>query len=87
MRPFVEDLARVAPTCVACHPNAGLPNEFGDARRAAARHEQRAAWSSPSDGLVNVVGGCCGTTPEHVKAIAAAVAGSDTADVSRTAST
>ena len=46
MRPFVEDLARVAPTYVACHPNAGLPNEFGAPRRAAARHEPRTCASS-----------------------------------------
>ncbi len=68
MRPFVEDLARVAPTYVACHPNAGLPNEFGT-------HDEQPADTSrylsefARDGLVNVVGGCCGTTPEHVKAI------------------
>ena len=68
MRPFVEDLARVAPTYVSCHPNAGLPNEFGT-------HDEQPADTSrflgefARDGLVNVVGGCCGTTPEHVKAI------------------
>ncbi len=70
MRPFVEDLARVAPTYVACHPNAGLPNEFGT-------HDEQPADTSKylhefaRDGLVNLVGGCCGTTPEHVKAIVA----------------
>ena len=68
MRPFVEDLARVAPTWVACHPNAGLPNEFGT-------HDEQPQDTSrflrefAQDGLVNIVGGCCGTTPEHVKAI------------------
>jgi 5-methyltetrahydrofolate--homocysteine methyltransferase len=68
MRPFVEDLARVAPTWVACHPNAGLPNEFGT-------HDEQPQDTSrylrefAQDGLVNVVGGCCGTTPAHVKAI------------------
>jgi 5-methyltetrahydrofolate--homocysteine methyltransferase len=68
MRPFVEDLARIAPTYVSCHPNAGLPNEFG-------AHDEQPADTSryleefAHDGLVNVVGGCCGTTPEHVKAI------------------
>src|SRR5215210_791179 len=70
MRPFVEDLARVAPTYVACHPNAGLPNEFGS-------HDELPADTSrylrefARDGLVNLVGGCCGTTPEHVRAIVA----------------
>jgi 5-methyltetrahydrofolate--homocysteine methyltransferase len=68
MRPFVEDLARIAPTWVACHPNAGLPNEFGG-------HDELPADTSrylgefARDGLVNLVGGCCGTTPDHVRAI------------------
>jgi 5-methyltetrahydrofolate--homocysteine methyltransferase len=74
MRPFVEDLARVAPTWVACHPNAGLPNEFGG-------HDELPADTSrylgefARDGLVNLVGGCCGTTPDHIRAIVAAVRG------------
>jgi 5-methyltetrahydrofolate--homocysteine methyltransferase len=74
MRPFVEDLARVAPTWVACHPNAGLPNEMGT-------HDEQPHDTSrylrefAQDGLVNVVGGCCGTAPEHVMAISAAVEG------------
>src|SRR3954468_2900619 len=74
MRPFVEDLARVAPTYVACHPNAGLPNEFGT-------HDELPADTSrylrefARDGLVNLVGGCCGTTPDHVRAIVALTEG------------
>jgi 5-methyltetrahydrofolate--homocysteine methyltransferase len=74
MRPFVEDLARVAPTWVACHPNAGLPNEFGT-------HDEQPHDTSrflrefAQDGLVNVVGGCCGTTPAHVRAIVDATEG------------
>ncbi len=74
MRPFVEDLSRAATTYVACHPNAGLPNAMGE-------HDEQAADTSrilgefSRDGLVNVVGGCCGTTPEHVEAIAAVVEG------------
>jgi 5-methyltetrahydrofolate--homocysteine methyltransferase len=73
MRPFVEDLARVATTYVSCHPNAGLPNAFG-------AHDERPADTSgflgefAQAGFVNLVGGCCGTTPEHVRQIAAAVA-------------
>jgi 5-methyltetrahydrofolate--homocysteine methyltransferase len=69
MRPFVEDLARVATTYVGCYPNAGLPNAMGE-------HDEQPADTSrvlgefARDGLVNVVGGCCGTTPEHVRAIA-----------------
>ncbi|MFL5959422.1 MAG: methionine synthase [Gaiellaceae bacterium] len=74
MRPFVEDLATIAPTWVACHPNAGLPNELG-------LHDEQPEDTSrflgefARDGLVNIVGGCCGTTPEHVRQIAAAVEG------------
>jgi 5-methyltetrahydrofolate--homocysteine methyltransferase len=74
MRPFVEDLARIAPTYIASHPNAGLPNEFGT-------HDEQPSDTSrflgefARDGLVNIVGGCCGTTPEHVRAIKAAVDG------------
>jgi 5-methyltetrahydrofolate--homocysteine methyltransferase len=74
MRPFVEDLARLANTYVACHPNAGLPNEFGT-------HDEQPPDTSrflrefAQAGLVNIVGGCCGTTPEHTKAIAEAVKG------------
>ena len=74
MRPFVEDLAQLAPTWVACHPNAGLPNALGE-------HDERPEDTSrylgefARDGLVNIVGGCCGTTPEHVRQIAAAVDG------------
>src|SRR5438067_8324942 len=74
MRPFVEDLSRVATTWVACYPNAGLPNEFG-------AHDEQPADTSrllgefARDGLVNIVGGCCGTTPDHTRAIKAAVDG------------
>ena len=73
MRPFVEDLARLADTYVSCHPNAGLPNEMG-------LHDEQPHDTSrflhefSQDGLVNVVGGCCGTTPDHVREIVAAVA-------------
>src|SRR5215218_6606534 len=67
MRPFVEDLARVASTYVGCYPNAGLPNQFGE-------HDEQPGDTSrilgefARDGLVNVVGGCCGTTPDHTRA-------------------
>jgi 5-methyltetrahydrofolate--homocysteine methyltransferase len=74
MRPFVEELARVAPTWVACHPNAGLPNEFG-AHDEQPEDTSRFLGEFAHDGLVNVVGGCCGTTPEHVRAIKATVEG------------
>ena len=74
MRPFLEDLASVASTYVSCHPNAGLPNELG-------LHDEQPGDTSrylrafAEDGLVNVVGGCCGTTPEHTRVIARAVDG------------
>jgi 5-methyltetrahydrofolate--homocysteine methyltransferase len=74
MRPHVEDLARLAGTYVSSHPNAGLPNAFGG-------YDQQPAETAAllrgfaEAGLVNVAGGCCGTTPEHVAQIAAAVAG------------
>ncbi|TML82633.1 MAG: methionine synthase, partial [Actinobacteria bacterium] len=74
MRPFVEDLARVAPTWVACHPNAGLPNEMGT-HDEQPQDTSQALRAFAQDGLVNIVGGCCGTTPEHVRAITAATRG------------
>src|SRR5436190_5476892 len=74
MRPFVEDLARIAPTCVACHPNAGLPNEMGT-HDEQPRDTSRYLREFAQDGLVNVVGGCCGTTPDHVRAIKDSVQG------------
>jgi 5-methyltetrahydrofolate--homocysteine methyltransferase len=74
MRPVIEALSHVATTYVSSHPNAGLPNEFG------AHVEQPADTSRllrefAERGWVNVVGGCCGTTPEHTRAIADAVSG------------
>src|ERR671931_612385 len=68
MRPYVESLTRGATTYVACHPNAGLPNEFGEHDEAPA-DTSRFLAEFARDGLVNVVGGCCGTTPDHVRAI------------------
>jgi 5-methyltetrahydrofolate--homocysteine methyltransferase len=74
MRPFLEGLAGVASTYVSCHPNAGLPNELG-------LHDEEPGDTSrflrafAEDGLVNLVGGCCGTTPEHTRQIARAVEG------------
>jgi len=74
MRPFVEDLAEIAPTWVACHPNAGLPNALGE-HDELPEDTSRHLGEFARDGLVNVVGGCCGTTPEHVRQIVAAVEG------------
>ncbi|MFQ5699720.1 MAG: methionine synthase [Myxococcota bacterium] len=72
--PHVEELSRIAPIPVHCYPNAGLPNAFGgydEAPETTAR--QVRAWAE--NGWVNLVGGCCGTTPEHIRAISEAVAG------------
>jgi 5-methyltetrahydrofolate--homocysteine methyltransferase len=74
LRPYVEELSRVADVPVSVHPNAGLPNEFGgydQTPEEIAEHLREFAES----GLVNLVGGCCGTTPAHIRAIAAAVEG------------
>src|SRR5712691_4771394 len=62
MRPFVEDLARIAPTYVSCYPNAGLPNEFGGYDEQPP-DTSRFLEEFARDGLINVAGGCCGTTP------------------------
>jgi 5-methyltetrahydrofolate--homocysteine methyltransferase len=74
MRPHVAELSRIATTRVSCYPNAGLPNAFGEydepPLETAALVRQLA-----ESGLVNIVGGCCGTTPEHIEAISSAVEG------------
>ena len=72
MRPHLQELSDVADTFVCAYPNAGLPNEFGqydETPEMMARQVQGFA----RDGLVNIVGGCCGSTPEHIRAIADAV--------------
>jgi 5-methyltetrahydrofolate--homocysteine methyltransferase len=72
MRPYVADLARVADCAVSCYPNAGLPNAFGE-------YDERPADTGgyleefARSGFLNIVGGCCGTTPDHIAAIARAV--------------
>ncbi len=74
LRPHVEELATRADLPVSCHPNAGLPNELGaydETPESMARHMGEFARS----GFLNVAGGCCGTTPAHIEAIADAVAG------------
>ena len=72
LRAYVAELARVADTFVSAHPNAGLPNAFGEYDESP---EQMSATLGEfaASGLVNIVGGCCGTTPEHIEAIGAAV--------------
>jgi 5-methyltetrahydrofolate--homocysteine methyltransferase len=74
MRPYVEELSRIADAYVSCYPNAGLPNAFGE-------YDETPDTTSSlvkelvAEGLVNIVGGCCGTTPAHVRAIATRVEG------------
>ena len=74
MRPYLEVLARAAPVYTTCHPNAGLPNAFGG-------YDERPETTSKylrefaESGLGNVLGGCCGTTDEHIRAIAGALQG------------
>jgi 5-methyltetrahydrofolate--homocysteine methyltransferase len=72
MRPYVEELSQLCPRFTSCHPNAGLPNEFGGYDETP---EQMAATLGEfaANGWVNIVGGCCGTTPAHIRAIADAM--------------
>ena len=72
LRPYVAELARIADTRVSAYPNAGLPNEFGEYDETA---EEMAAvvGEFAESGLVNMVGGCCGTRPEHIRALGKAV--------------
>ncbi len=72
--PFVQDLARAAPVFVSTHPNAGLPNELGGYDETP-EHMATVLGDLAGRGLVNLVGGCCGTTPDHIAAIAGAVRG------------
>ena len=74
LRQYVQELSRVAPTFVSTHPNAGLPNEFGGYDESP-EYMAGVLREFAESGLVNLVGGCCGTTPAHIKAIADAVAG------------
>jgi len=74
LRGYVQELSRIADTMVSAHPNAGLPNDIGgydETPETMAAHI--AEWAK--SGLLNIVGGCCGTTPAHIKAIAEAVNG------------
>jgi 5-methyltetrahydrofolate--homocysteine methyltransferase len=72
LRPSVDEVAHVADTLVSVYPNAGLPNEMGEYDESPA-HMAATLDEWAKDGLINIVGGCCGTTPDHIRAIAAAV--------------
>ncbi|EHG1331128.1 methionine synthase [Vibrio vulnificus] len=74
LRPYVEELSRISETFVSTHPNAGLPNAFGEydlSPEEMAEHVKEWAQS----GFLNLIGGCCGTTPEHIRHMAIAVEG------------
>jgi len=73
MRPYVAELSRLASEYVTCHPNAGLPNAFGEYDEAPAETAGLLGEFGRA-GVLNIVGGCCGTTPAHIRAIAQAVA-------------
>ncbi|MCB0894567.1 MAG: methionine synthase [Nocardioidaceae bacterium] len=73
MRPYIAEMSRVADTFVSCYPNAGLPNAFGEYDEAA-EETASVVGEFARSGFVNLVGGCCGTTPAHIAAIARAVA-------------
>ncbi len=76
MRPYIQELARVAgDTFISCYPNAGLPNPMSDTGfDETPEVTSRLLHEFAAEGLVNIVGGCCGTTPEHIAAIGQAVA-------------
>ncbi|HIL02305.1 MAG TPA: methionine synthase, partial [Myxococcales bacterium] len=74
MRQYVAELARIVPCRVSAYPNAGLPNPFGEYDETPETTGELVAEFATS-GLVNIVGGCCGTTPEHIRSIAEGVAG------------
>ena len=74
MRPYLAELSRLVDTYVSCYPNAGLPNAFGE-------YDERPDETSQllrefaASGFVNILGGCCGTTPDHIRAVSQAVSG------------
>ena len=72
MRPHLEELSRVAPLPVLCYPNAGLPNEMGEYDESPGAMAATIAEFAAA-GLLNMTGGCCGTSPDHIRAIVAAV--------------
>jgi 5-methyltetrahydrofolate--homocysteine methyltransferase len=76
MRPHIEELSRVADAYISCYPNAGLPNPLSDTGYdEAPAHTSCLLHEFAESGLVNIVGGCCGTTPEHIAAITAELRG------------
>ena len=86
MRPYLQELARVADdTFISCYPNAGLPNPMSETGfDETPADTSRLLREFAADGLVNIVGGCCGTTPEHIAAIGAVVQGLPARQTQRT---
>ncbi|HRJ13411.1 MAG TPA: methionine synthase [Saprospiraceae bacterium] len=74
MRPHIEALSDIADCFISAYPNAGLPNEFGEYDQGA-QEMKNYIRDFASNGFVNIVGGCCGTTPDHIRAMAEAVQG------------
>ena len=74
MRPYLQELSDIADCYISAYPNAGLPNEFGEYDQGASEMQQYIKEFA-SSGFVNIVGGCCGTTPDHIQAMAEAVKG------------
>jgi len=76
MRPYLEEIAQVADAFISCYPNAGLPNPMSDTGYDETPEQtSRLVKDFATSGFVNIIGGCCGTTPAHIRAIADAVAG------------
>lgn len=71
MKPYLETLSNKAPFCVSAHPNAGLPNEFGEYDESPEQMQSQIK-EFLKEGYLNILGGCCGTTPAHIKAMAEA---------------
>jgi 5-methyltetrahydrofolate--homocysteine methyltransferase len=74
MRPYIQELSRIATVPVSIHPNAGLPNEFGEYDQSA-REMSDILSEFANEGFINIAGGCCGTTPQHISAISEKIAG------------
>jgi len=74
LRPYVAELSRVADTSVSAHPNAGLPNEFGEYDETP-QYMAKTIGEFASSGFVNLIGGCCGTTPDHIRELRKAIDG------------
>lgn len=74
MRPYIEDLSRVSNSHISCYPNAGLPNEFGEYDDTP-ENMASVLESWAKEGFLNIVGGCCGTTPDHIREISKRMSG------------